>query len=74
MACKNCINATPTCDPCVYCMPPGVTGLTTCEPKDPCEERPDIACVSYSGSDHSCINVSNGDTLLNVLLNILNVY
>lgn len=59
----------------MFCTPPGVTGLTTCQPIDPCEgETTDITCVTYSGQDFSCIDVSNGDDLISVLLNILATY
>lgn len=74
MSC-NCNNASRTCDPCAFCTPPGVTGLTTCKVPDPCEGEPiDITCVTYSGIDFDCINVANGDTLIDVLLNILATY
>lgn len=74
MSC-NCNNASKTCDPCAFCTPPGVTGLTTCAPVDPCDEQPiDSTCVIYSGTDYECIDVVNGDTLISVLLNILQTY
>jgi hypothetical protein len=34
----------------------------------------DINCVQYTGVDFECINTATGDTLISVLLNILNVY
>lgn len=74
MSC-NCNNASKICDPCAFCTPPGVTGLTTCAPVDPCEgETIDSECVIYSGTDYQCIDVTNGDTLISVLLNILETY
>lgn len=73
MAC-NCNTASKTCDPCAFCTPPGVTGLTTCHPIDPCEERPDIKCFFYNGPDADCIGVSHGDDLASVLNALLQAY
>lgn len=74
MSC-NCNTASRTCDPCAFCTPPGVTGLTTCEPIDPCDgETIDASCVTYVGEDFSCIDVTNGTDLITVLLNILHTY
>ena len=74
MSC-NCNTANPKCEPCSVCTPPGVTGLTTCAPVRPCDgDTIDINCVQYSGIDFECINTATGDTLISVLLNILNVY
>jgi|LakMenEpi03Aug12_release.lakeMendotaPanAssembly.Ray.scaffolds.fasta_scaffold198113_2 hypothetical protein len=74
MSC-NCNIANPKCEPCAICTPPGVTGLTTCEPVDPCEGVTiDSTCVIYNGQDFDCINVANGDTLIEVLLSILATY
>lgn len=73
MAC-NCNTASKNCDPCAFCTPPGVTGLTTCHPIDPCEEKPDIDCVFYNGPDADCIGIKNGDNLLSVLLTLLQSY
>ena len=59
----------------MFCTPPGVTGLTTCQPPDPCEGyTTDITCVTYTGQDFPCIDVNNGDDLISVLLNILATY
>jgi hypothetical protein len=59
----------------MFCTPPGVTGLTTCQPPDPCEGyTTDISCVTYTGQDFPCIDVNNGDGLISVLLNILATY
>lgn len=74
MSC-NCNTANPKCEPCSVCTPPGVTGLTTCAPVRPCDgDIIDINCVQYSGIDFECINTATGDTLISVLLNILNIY
>lgn len=74
MSC-NCNTANPKCEPCAICTPPGVTGLTTCVPPDPCEGNPvDIDCVVYSGQNFPCIDVQTGDDLITVLLNILQTY
>lgn len=74
MSC-NCNRANPICEPCAFCTPPGVTDLPVCTPVDICENSPiNINCVIYSGIDFECLNVSNGDSLISVLLNILNVY
>lgn len=74
MSC-NCNTANPKCEPCSVCTPPGVTGLTTCAPVRPCDgDIIDINCVQYAGADFECINTATGDTLISVLLNILNVY
>jgi hypothetical protein len=74
MSC-NCNTASKTCDPCAFCTPPGVTGLTTCAPVDPCDgETIDSECVIYSGVDYECIDVASGDTLISVLLSILETY
>lgn len=73
MSC-NCNTANPNCEPCAICTPPGVTGLTTCQPIDPCEEKVNIECVRYTGPNNTCLNVSTNDDLISVLLNILNVY
>ena len=73
MAC-NCNTASKNCDPCAFCSPPGVTGLTTCHPIDPCEERPDIKCFFYNGPDADCIGVNHGDDLASVLNALLQAY
>lgn len=74
MSC-NCNRANPNCEPCAFCIPPGVTDLPVCTPVDICENSPiNINCVTYSGEDFDCLNVTNGDSLISVLLNILNVY
>jgi len=74
MSC-NCNTANPNCEPCAICTPPGVTGLTTCVPLDPCDgQSVDIRCVTYTGQDFPCIDVQNGDDLISVLLNILYTY
>ena len=69
MSC-NCNTANPKCEPCAFCTPPGVTGLTTCEPIDPCEEKIDLECVKYLGADYSCLDVTTEDSLLSVILKI----
>jgi len=61
----------------MFCTPPGVTGLTTCIPPDPCDGyTTDITCVTYTGQDFTapCIEVQNGDDLITVLLAILATY
>ena len=74
MSC-NCNTANPKCEPCSVCTPPGVTGLTTCAPVRPCDgDTIDINCIQYAGVDFECINTATGDTLISVLLNILNIY
>ena len=74
MSC-NCNTANPNCEPCSICTPPGVTGLTTCQPPDPCEgETIDINCVTYSGESFPCVTVQTGDTLIQVLLQLLQNY
>jgi hypothetical protein len=74
MSC-NCNRANPNCEPCAFCTPPGVTNLPVCTPVDICDNSPiNIDCVTYSGQDFECLNVQNGNTLISVLLNILNVY
>lgn len=73
MAC-NCNTASKTCDPCAFCTPPGVTGLTTCHPIDPCEEKPDIKCFFYNGPDADCLGISQGDDLTSVLNALLQAY
>lgn len=72
MSC-NCNSASKTCDPCMFCTPPGVTGLTTCKPPE-CDKPIDINCVTYTGQDFECLNVATGNTLIQVLLNILETY
>lgn len=74
MSC-NCNTSSKTCNPCSICTPPGVTGLTSCKPIDPCEgTKLDISCIQYSGIDYSCVGVYNGDKLIDVLLKILALY
>ena len=74
MSC-NCNRANPTCEPCAFCTPPGVTDLPVCQPVDICENSPvNMDCVTYSGEDFECLNVATGDSLISVMLNILNVY
>ncbi len=71
----NCNRENPTCEPCAICTPPGVTDLPVCTPVDICENSPvNMDCVTYSGEDFECLNVTNGDSLISVMLNILNVY
>jgi hypothetical protein len=67
MAC-NCNNANPNCEPCAICTPPGVTGLTTCQPVDPCEEKVPLECVLYSGQEYDCdVVVKTNDTVFSIL-------
>lgn len=68
---SNCNHINPKCDPCEICTPPGVTNLPDCNPKDLCTEKTNISCVEYNGIDFSCLGVTNGDSLINVLLAIL---
>jgi len=70
MAC-NCNNADPNCEPCAICTPPGVTGLTTCEPIDPCDKKLDIGCAFYNGDDYSCLGITNGDPLFSTIFSLL---
>ena len=70
MSC-NCNNANKNCEPCAFCTPSGVTGLTTCEPIDPCEQKPDLKCVYYNGPDAECLGIHNGDSLISVLQALL---
>lgn len=68
----NCNTVNPTCEPCAICTPPGVVGLTTCQPPDPCPDGSlDINCIIYNGQNFPCASVQNGDTLISVLLEIL---
>ena len=73
MSC-NCNNANKNCEPCAFCTPPGVTGLTTCQPIDPCEEKPNVDCVYYNGPDAECLGIHQGDSLTFVLQSILEYY
>jgi len=73
MSC-NCNTASRTCDPCMFCTPPGVTGLTTCQPVDPCEEKIDACCVLYSGETNPCLPVTKGDKLCEVLHHLVVAY
>jgi hypothetical protein len=70
MAC-NCNNADPNCEPCAICTPPGVTGLTTCEPVDPCDKKLDIGCAIYNGDDYPCLGVVNGNSLFSTIFSLL---
>jgi len=67
--CNQSIN----CDPCAFCTPPGVTCLTTCAPIDPCQEKIDIDCVIYSGEDHSCSEITNGQPISQIMLQALSL-
>ena len=61
---------TKICDPCGFCMPPGVTGLTTCAPVG-CDDKIDFCCAVYSGEDQACSNIYNNDALCDVLYKLL---
>lgn len=67
--CNQSIN----CDPCAFCIPPGVTCLTTCEPVDPCPEKINMDCVIYSGSDHTCSDISNGESISPIIMQALSL-
>jgi len=67
--CNQSIN----CDPCAFCTPPGVTCLTTCAPIDPCAEKIDIDCVIYSGDDHPCSDIENGQPISQIMLQALSL-
>lgn len=67
--CNQSIN----CDPCAFCTPPGVTCLTTCAPIDPCKEKIDIDCVIYSGEDHPCSDIANGQPISQIMLQALSL-
>lgn len=74
MSC-NCNNANPTCDPCAFCTPPGVTGLTTCSPIDPCEETIPLDCVLYTGTPYDCaVLVNPNNTLTSILVQLFQYY
>lgn len=71
MSC-NCKTTSHLCEPCAFCTPPGVTCLTTCEPPDPCtSEKVDLCCVLYSGEDHECSGITNGEPLCDILIQVL---
>lgn len=71
MSC-NCNTASKTCEPCAFCLPPGVTDLPVCEGFTNCLETLDVTCAIYSGQAFSCIDVTNGENLWNVIVAILN--
>lgn len=73
MSC-NCNTASRTCDPCMFCTPPGVTGLTTCEPVDPCEKLIDSCCVFYSGESNPCLPVTKGEPLCDIIRKLVIEY
>jgi len=67
MSC-NCNTASKTCEPCAFCTPPGVTGLTTCHPIDPCEDKFALDCVLYSGESYNCdITAIPGQSVLSII-------
>lgn len=71
----NCNNADPLCEPCAICTPPGVTGLTTCEPVDICDgHTADIHCIIYSGIPFPELGVETGDTIISVLQRIFTYF
>lgn len=72
MSC-NCNTANPNCEPCAFCTPPGVKCLPDCNPPDPCPEKIDLCCALYSGENHTCSNILNGDPLCDIILQVLNV-
>jgi hypothetical protein len=73
MSC-NCKTTSSSCEPCAFCTPPGVTCLTTCTPPDPCNgETVDLCCVTYSGEDHECSGITNGQPLCEILIQALEV-
>lgn len=72
MAC-NCNNADPNCEPCAFCTPPGVKCLPDCDPEDPCPEKIDLCCVLHSGEDQPCSDITHGEPLCELLLDILQV-
>jgi hypothetical protein len=61
------------CDPCAFCSPPGVTCLTTCAPVDPCPEKINMDCVIYSGADHTCSNITHGESISPIMLQALSL-
>lgn len=67
--CNQSIN----CDPCAFCTPPGVTCLTACAPVQPCEEKIDIDCVIYSGENHPCSDIEQGQPVSQILLQALSL-
>jgi hypothetical protein len=65
-------NKSPNCDPCAFCLPPGVTCLPDCNPKDPCgDDVIDICCVKWAGSDYPCSFIEKGDPLCDIIFKIL---
>jgi hypothetical protein len=67
----NCNTANPKCDPCAICTPPGVTGLTTCQPIDPCEDKLPLDCVLYSGQPYDCeVVVTANQTVTSILASL----
>jgi len=74
MSC-NCNTANPNCEPCMICTPPGVTDLPQCTPVDPCEgQQVNGSCVKYNGIDFSCLGVTTGDDIFQVMFAILEYY
>lgn len=74
MAC-NCNTASKTCDPCAFCTPPGVTGLTTCQPIDPCEDKLPIDCVLYTGQPYDCeVTVTENESLTSILVSLFQYF
>lgn len=65
-------NKSPNCDPCAFCLPPGVVCLPDCNPKDPCgDDVVDLCCVKWAGSDYPCSFIEKGDPLCDIIFKIL---
>jgi hypothetical protein len=59
----------------MICTPPGVTSLPQCTPVDPCTGTPvNGSCVTYAGADFSCLDVTTGDDIIQVMFKILEYY
>lgn len=62
------------CDPCAFCLPPGVTNLPNCNPKSKCNPKIDVRCVIFSGPTHLCSTITHGENLQDLLLFLLAAY
>ena len=72
MSC-NCNLESKACNPCAFCLPPGVTNLPVCENTTTCKNPIDVKCTTYTGQDFNCVvDVTNGENLWDVLVSILN--
>jgi hypothetical protein len=73
MAC-TCNKTSPNCEPCAFCVPPGVTNLPSCDGDCPCtDESIDLKCVTYTGQGCQYLGFEAGDNIFTVLFSILDV-